>query len=104
MSNPTESATNPQNGNPLISVVIPLYNYGRYIENTVASVLGQTYGNVQLIVVDNASTDDGAARVAAIKDPRLTLLHITENHGPIPAWRKNDTAKTPQNGKTPLTL
>ncbi|MEQ1850906.1 MAG: glycosyltransferase, partial [Chthoniobacteraceae bacterium] len=73
--------------NPLVSVVVPLYNYGRFIENTIASVLGQTCGNVQLIVVNNGSTDDGPERVAAIKDPRLTLLHIEENRGPIPAWR-----------------
>lgn len=73
--------------NPLVSVVVPLYNYGRFIENTIASVLGQTCGNVQLIVVNNGSTDDGPERVAAIKDPRLTLLHIQENRGPIPAWR-----------------
>jgi glycosyltransferase involved in cell wall biosynthesis len=77
----------PRADRPLVSVVIPLYNYGRYIENTIASVLGQTCGNLELIVVNNGSTDDGPERVAAINDPRLTLLHIQENKGPIPAWR-----------------
>jgi Glycosyl transferase family 2 len=49
---------------PLISVVIPAFNAGAFIEATLDSVLGQTYARREVIVVDDGSTDDTAARVA----------------------------------------
>lgn len=47
--------------NPKISVVVPAYNEGKFIEPTLKSFLNQTYKNFELIVVDNNSTDDTAA-------------------------------------------
>lgn len=45
---------------PAVSVVIPLYNYGRFVSETLDSVVGQTIADLDVIVVDDCSTDDSA--------------------------------------------
>ena len=65
---------------PDISVVIPLYNKGPYIARALNSVLSQTVQNFEVIVVDDGSTDDGAAVVKGFEDPRTRLIH-QENQG-----------------------
>ncbi len=67
------------NTQPLVSVVIPAYNASRFIERTLRSVLNQTYHPLEVIVVDDGSTDDTPAivqRIAAI-DSRLRYYHQT---------------------------
>ena len=61
---------------PLISVVIPARNESRVIATVLGSVLQSRYGALEIIVVDDRSTDDTAARVAAIagRDPRVRLI------------------------------
>jgi len=53
---------------PLVSIVIPTYNCGRYVEEAVDSVLGQTYRNMEIIVVNDGSTDDTESRLEKYKD------------------------------------
>jgi hypothetical protein len=59
---------------PLVSVVIPLYNAGRSIAETLDSALGQDYPRIEVIVVDNGSTDDGVRICRRYRDPRLRLV------------------------------
>ena len=50
---------------PLVTVVLPAYNHARYVAEAIASVDAQTYANVELVVIDDGSTDTTAAAVAA---------------------------------------
>ena len=59
---------------PRYSVVIPLYNKRAHVERAVASVLGQDVGDLELVIVDDGSTDGGGEVAAAIRDPRLRLV------------------------------
>ena len=59
---------------PGVSVVIPLFNQAAYIDRSIASVLAQEREPEQVVVVDDGSTDDGAARVEALDDPRIKLV------------------------------
>lgn len=59
---------------PLLSVVIPAYNVAPFIAAAVGSVLRQTMDDLEVIVVDDGSTDDTAALVGAFQDARLRLM------------------------------
>ena len=65
---------------PVVSVVIPTYNCGRYIEEAVNSVLSQTYRSLEIIVVDDGSTDDTAGRLEKYTD-RIRFVS-QKNSGP----------------------
>lgn len=66
----------------LISVIIPTYNRDYCIERSIRSVLGQTYSNIELVVVDDCSTDNTEAVVQAIGDSRLRYIKLDKNGGP----------------------
>jgi len=68
---------------PLISVQIPSYNYGRFIEQSVDSVLAQTYENFEVIVTDNRSSDTTMQILRARygSDPRVRIFENETNIG-----------------------
>ncbi len=61
--------------NPRISVIVPVYNTERYIEKCISSITGNTYQNLEIICVDDGSTDDSFAILSewAAKDDRIVL-------------------------------
>lgn len=66
---------------PLVSVILPTRNRAHLLPRAIASVLAQTYRNIELIVVNDASTDSTADVLAAIGDPRLRVIHREVNKG-----------------------
>ena len=67
---------------PLVSVIIPVYNVRPYLCEALDSVLGQTYQNLEILVIDDGS-DDGSERICdeyGKKDSRITVIH-QENRG-----------------------
>ena len=58
------------NDHTTISVIVPVYNIEKYIEKCICSIVSQTYDNLEIILVDDGSTDD-----YALKDSRITVIH-----------------------------
>ena len=68
-------------GSALVSVVIPTFNRADLIERSVKSALRQTHQELDVIVVDDASTDETPAVLARIDDPRLRVIRHERNEG-----------------------
>jgi len=66
---------------PLVSVIIPTYNKSQYLREAIKSVLNQTYKNIEVIVVDDGSTDNTKEIVESFNDSRIIYI-FQENKGP----------------------
>ena len=68
---------------PSLDVVIPNYQYGRYLSDAVGSVLRQDVDGLRILIIDNASTDDSVqiARRIAADEPRVEVLARSVNQG-----------------------
>ena len=66
---------------PAVSVVIPTYNRARFVPAAIESVLAQTFRDLEVIVVDDASTDDTADLLAATFGARIRVERLPFNHG-----------------------
>ena len=62
---------------PLLSIIVPIYNVEQYLDRCIQSILNQTYQNLEIILVDDGATDcSGAiADSYAAKDKRINVLH-----------------------------
>ncbi len=71
--------------NPLVSIGIPVYNEGQFLEHTLKSIIEIDYPNLEIIIVDNASTDRASAIAAnfAKHDHRINYARENENRGAI---------------------
>ena len=59
---------------PQVSVIMPMYNAMPFVEEAIGSILGQTFHDFELLVVDNGSTDGSAQYVSSIADRRVRVL------------------------------
>lgn len=66
---------------PIVSVICPSYNHGRHVGDFLRSMLDQTDARWELIIIDDASTDDNLAQIARISDPRIRVIARTHNRG-----------------------
>lgn len=77
---------------PLVSVVLTLYNGEPFITQAIDSVLSQTYENWELVIVNDASTDRSLEIVQSYKDDRIRIIDLHENVHVCMAHRIGDTA------------
>ena len=63
------------NKQPLVSILIPAFNAERYIKETLGSALAQTYRHIEIVVVDDGSTDGTANIIKSYNDPRLRYVY-----------------------------
>lgn len=66
---------------PLVSIIMPVHNRQHLVVDAIGSVLAQSYGKWQLIVCDDASSDDTVATVARFDDPRITIMRSATRSG-----------------------
>lgn len=74
------TATPPSSSGPLVSVILCTYNQGQFLQRAVDSVLGQTYQNLELLIIDNGSLDDTADVLEPYaSDPRVWVERFETN-------------------------
>src|SRR5688572_12302291 len=75
--------------NPKVSVLIPTYNYAHFLDETIQSVLDQTFTNFELVIVDNCSTDNTDEVVQKyLTDTRISFYRNETNIGLVGNWNK----------------
>ncbi len=74
---------------PAVSVCIPSYNHANYIGRTIESVLAQDFQDLEIVITDDASTDDTVGEVLRFSDPRIRLFRHDRNQGPSIAANNN---------------
>lgn len=78
-----------RNSYPLVSVIVPVYNVQEYLRECLDSIINQSYRNLEIIIIDDGSTDESGsiADEYGDKDARILVFH-TENKGSSEARNK----------------
>lgn len=66
---------------PTVSVIMPVYNAERFLHSAIQSILGQSFADFELLVLDDGSTDSSAAIIASFDDPRIMVHRAPANRG-----------------------
>ena len=66
---------------PVVSVVMPVYNRERYVGAAIESILAQSFTNLELVIVDDGSTDDSVEVIQGFDDPRIRFFQLPQNQG-----------------------
>ena len=85
---PTGAGADPLNGFPAISVCMAVYNGEPYIEAQLQSILGQLRAYDEVVVVDDASTDNTKDLIESLRDPRVRLIRHSENRGVLRSFEE----------------
>jgi glycosyltransferase involved in cell wall biosynthesis len=77
----------PTQGQPLVSVIVPCFNHGRYLPECIDSILSQDYPELEVVVIDDASTEESTLNVLTDLETReqVTVLYQRRNSGPSAA-------------------
>lgn len=76
---------------PMVSVIIPNYNYARYLEKRLESVLSQTFQDFEIVILDDASTDNSVEVINRYaSNPKVSKIDINQNNtgSPFKQWEK----------------
>src|SRR5436190_190719 len=66
---------------PLVTVLMPVYNAAAHLDRALRSVLSQSLKDMELLAIDDGSTDGSAGILASVRDPRLKVLRHRRNKG-----------------------
>ena len=75
---------------PLISIAIPVYNSAKFLEKCLDSILAQTYTNLEVIVLNNASTDNSFDIISRYQEKDSRIKCFTISHVPTETWSRNN--------------
>jgi glycosyltransferase involved in cell wall biosynthesis len=73
---------------PLVSICIPTFNAARWIKDCLGSALAQTYAPLEVLILDDASTDETVELIHSVDDERIRLQVNEQNIGLVPNWNK----------------
>lgn len=71
----------PRGEEPLVTVLIPVYNAECYLEDSINSILGQTFQDFELLLINDGSTDKSLEIATSFHDPRIRIINNKENRG-----------------------
>jgi glycosyltransferase involved in cell wall biosynthesis len=75
---------------PLVSVICLCYNHGKFVRQAIESVLNQSYPNIELVVVDDGSTDNSKQIIGELvaQHPEITFINLSDNDGNCKAFNR----------------
>ena len=71
-----------------VSVIVPVYNTSKYLDECINSIIKQTYKNLEIIFINDSSNDDSLEVISKYKDKRIKIIDLKENKGVAVARNK----------------